>query len=596
MNVITIENISKNYTGRTLLDGVTTGFEDTDKVGIIGVNGTGKSTLLKIIAGVEEPDEGKVVTSNNLKIAYASQDCILDESKSIIENVLGQASEGWDYEGEAKSILNKLGFEDYSASVVGLSGGERKRIALAAAVLKPADVLILDEPTNHLDSRMSQWLEDYLTRYKKTIIMVTHDRYFLDKVTNKIIEIDKGKLYTYTSNYSGFLELKAMREESIIATERKNKSLYRVELEWMMRGARARSTKQKAHIQRFEELRDREKPQIEESMEMSSVSSRLGKKTIEINEISKKYGDKVLFNDFTYIFLKNDRIGIVGKNGCGKSTLMKIIMGLEQPDSGKVEIGTTVKIGYFSQMNEYLDESMRVIDYVKETAEYIMTVNGRVSASQMCEKFLFTPEMQYQVIGKLSGGEKRRLYLLHVLMEQPNVLILDEPTNDLDIKTMNILENYLDNYDGIVITVSHDRYFLDRIARRIFAFENERLVQYEGGYTDYINSSNYSDSTEVEDNKKDTTPKESGKNTSWDKGNRKVKFTYNEQREFDTIDSDIEKLENAIAKLDEDILKNATNSGKLNELMKEKEDLEQKLDEKMQRWIYLNEIAEQMGV
>lgn len=596
MNVITIENISKNYTGRILLDNVTTGFEDTDKVGIIGVNGTGKSTLLKIIAGIEEPDEGKIITSNNLKISYVSQDCVLDESKSILENVLGQIGEGWNYEGEAKSILNKLGFKDYTTGVVGLSGGERKRIALAAAVLRPADVLILDEPTNHLDGQMSQWLEDYLVRYKKTIIMVTHDRYFLDKVTNKIIEIDKGKLYTYTSNYSGFLELKAMREESIIATERKNKSLYRVELEWMMRGARARSTKQKAHIQRFEELRDREKPQIEESMEMSSVSSRLGKKTIEVNNVSKKYGDKVLFDDFTYIFLKNDRIGIVGKNGCGKSTLMKIIMGLEQPDSGSVDIGTTVKIGYFSQMNEYLDESMKVIDYVKETAEYIMTVNGRVTASQMCEKFLFTPEMQYQLIGKLSGGEKRRLYLLHVLMEQPNVLILDEPTNDLDIKTMNILENYLDSYDGIVITVSHDRYFLDRIARRIFAFENNRLVQYEGGYTDYMNSSNYLNSTDVENDKKSPESKESEKKVTWDKGKKKVKFTYNEQREFETIDSDIEKLENSIAKLEDDILKNATNSGKLNELMKEKEDLEQKLDEKMQRWIYLNEIAEQMGI
>lgn len=595
MNVITAEHITKNYTGRLLFDDITFGFDDTDKVGIIGINGTGKSTLLNIIAGREEPDDGKIIKGNNIKIAFLEQNPILDEKLSILENVIGDEKENWDMEGSAKSILNKLGFTDYGKGAANLSGGEKKRVALARTILHPADVLILDEPTNHLDAQMAAWLENFLKNYRGTVIMVTHDRYFLDKVTNKIYEIDKGKIYSYETNYSGFLELKAQREEMEIATERKNKSLYRMELEWMMRGARARSTKQKAHIQRFENLRDRQKPVEEESMELSSVSSRLGKKTIEIENVSKSFGDRKLFGNFSYIFLRNDRIGIVGGNGCGKSTLLKIIMDEIKPDTGHIEIGTTVKIGYFSQMNEYLDESQRVIDYVKETAEYIMTTQGRISASAMCEKFLFDSQMQYSLIGKLSGGEKRRLYLLHVLMEQPNVLILDEPTNDLDIKTMTILEDYLKTFDGIVITVSHDRFFLDKIVSRIFSFENGDIVQYEGGYSDFI--SVYNEKHKNDDVKGSISSYEKVKKENqvqWKKENKKVKFSYNEQREFNTIDDDIEKIENDISNVDKQILENATNSVKLGELMIKKEELENLLEEKMQRWIYLNELAQQI--
>lgn len=595
MNVITAEHITKNYTGRLLFDDITFGFDDTDKVGIIGINGTGKSTLLNIIAGREEPDDGKIIKGNNIKIAFLEQNPILDEKLSILENVIGDEKENWDMEGSAKSILNKLGFTDYGKSAANLSGGEKKRVALVRTILHPADVLILDEPTNHLDAQMAAWLENFLKNYRGTVIMVTHDRYFLDKVTNKIYEIDKGKIYSYETNYSGFLELKAQREEMEIATERKNKSLYRMELEWMMRGARARSTKQKAHIQRFENLRDRQKPVEEESMELSSVSSRLGKKTIEIENVSKSFGDRKLFENFSYIFLRNDRIGIVGGNGCGKSTLLKIIMDEIKPDTGHIEIGTTVKIGYFSQMNEYLDESQRVIDYVKETAEYIMTTKGRISASAMCEKFLFDSQMQYSLIGKLSGGEKRRLYLLHVLMEQPNVLILDEPTNDLDIKTMTILEDYLKTFDGIVITVSHDRFFLDKIVSRIFSFENGDIVQYEGGYSDFIsvyNEKHKNDDVNGSISSYEKVKKEN--QVQWKKENKKVKFSYNEQREFNTIDDDIEKIENDISNVDKQILENATNSVKLGELMIKKEELEKLLEEKMQRWIYLNELAQQI--
>lgn len=595
MNVITAEHITKNYTGRLLFDDITFGFDDTDKVGIIGINGTGKSTLLNIIAGREEPDDGKIIKGNNIKIAFLEQNPILDEKLSILENVIGDEKENWDMEGSAKSILNKLGFTDYGKSAANLSGGEKKRVALVRTILHPADVLILDEPTNHLDAQMAAWLENFLKNYRGTVIMVTHDRYFLDKVTNKIYEIDKGKIYSYETNYSGFLELKAQREEMEIATERKNKSLYRMELEWMMRGARARSTKQKAHIQRFENLRDRQKPVEEESMELSSVSSRLGKKTIEIENVSKSFGDRKLFENFSYIFLRNDRIGIVGGNGCGKSTLLKIIMDEIKPDAGHIEIGTTVKIGYFSQMNEYLDESQRVIDYVKETAEYIMTTQGRISASAMCEKFLFDSQMQYSLIGKLSGGEKRRLYLLHVLMEQPNVLILDEPTNDLDIKTMTILEDYLKTFDGIVITVSHDRFFLDKIVSRIFSFENGDIVQYEGGYSDFIsvyNEKHKNDDVNGSISSYEKVKKEN--QVQWKKENKKVKFSYNEQREFNTIDDDIEKIENDISNVDKQILENATNSVKLGELMIKKEELEKLLEEKMQRWIYLNELAQQI--
>ena len=454
--------------------------------------------------------------------------------------------------------------------------------------------MILDEPTNHLDNEMSEWLEDYLKKYQGALMMVTHDRYFLDKVTNKIIEIDKGNIYSYAANYTKFLQLKAEREDMEQATERKNKSLYRMDLEWMMRGARARSTKQKAHIERFEQLRDRKVIEKDKNIEINALSSRLGRKTIEINNVSKGFDGKELIRDFTYIMLKEDRLGIVGPNGCGKSTLLKMITGYIEPDSGTIDIGETVKIGYFSQENEYMDETIRVIDYIRNIAEYIETSEGSASASQMLERFLFTGAMQYSLISKLSGGEKRRLYLLKVLMEAPNILILDEPTNDLDIKTLSILEDYLDSFNGIVLTVSHDRYFLDRVVNRIFAFDgNGNIRMYEGGFTDY------KEKCLEESNVGIDTTKGIVKASSNDKAKVKpkevkLKFSYNEQREFETIDDDIAKIEAAILSTEEDIEKSASDYSKLGKLMEQKEDLEKQLEVKMDRWVYLNDLAEQI--
>lgn len=594
MNLLTIDKVTKGYTDKILFKEVSLGIQEGDKIGVIGVNGTGKSTLLKIISGIEEADTGEVTTGRNIKIEYLAQQPEFDVSKNILENVMLQDQDShekdWNKEADAKSMLDKLGIRDYDGRVDVLSGGQRKRLALVRAILNPADILVLDEPTNHLDNDMAEWLEKYLNQYRGAIIMVTHDRYFLDKVTNRIVEIDNGNLYSYAGGYTSFLELKAQREEMELATERKNKSLYRQDLEWMMRGARARSTKQKAHIERFEQLRDREKPKEVATVEMNSVASRLGKKTIELNEVSKSYGDKVLFRDFTYILLKNDRIGIIGKNGCGKSTLLKVINGIISPDSGYVEIGETVKIGYFSQENEEMDPNIKVIDYVKSVAEYITTNEGSITASQMLEKFLFTGAMQYSLISKLSGGEKRRLYLLYVLMGAPNVLILDEPTNDLDIQTLTILEHYLDTFPGIVVTVSHDRYFLDRMVNRIFAFEGDGLVkQYEGGYSDYM----LTKGDDIPEEKKTEKPKEEKKSYQKDRSSQ-LKFTYSEQKEYDTIDDDIAKLEADIEKLEADMVSNASNYGKLNELMKEKEEKEKQLEVKMERWMYLTELAQKI--
>lgn len=594
MNLLTIDKVTKAYTDKILFKEVSLGIQEGDKIGVIGINGTGKSTLLKIISGIEEPDTGEVTTGRNIKIEYLAQQPEFDVSKNILENVMLQDQDShekdWNKEADAKSMLDKLGIRDYDGRVDVLSGGQRKRLALVRAILNPADILVLDEPTNHLDNDMAEWLEKYLNQYRGAIVMVTHDRYFLDKVTNRIVEIDNGNLYSYAGSYTSFLELKAQREEMELATERKNKSLYRQDLEWMMRGARARSTKQKAHIERFEQLRDRDKPKEAASVEMNSVASRLGKKTVELNEISKSYGDKVLFRDFTYILLKNDRIGIIGKNGCGKSTLLKVINGIITPDSGYVEIGETVKIGYFSQENEEMDPNIKVIDYVKSVAEYITTNEGSITASQMLEKFLFTGAMQYSLIGKLSGGEKRRLYLLYILMGAPNVLILDEPTNDLDIQTLTILEHYLDTFPGIVVTVSHDRYFLDRMVNRIFAFEGDGVVkQYEGGYSDYM----LTKGDDIPEEKKPEKPKEEKKTYQKDRSSQ-LKFTYNEQKEYDTIDDDIAKLEADIEKLEADMVSNASNYGKLNELMKEKEEREKQLEVKMERWMYLTELAQKI--
>ena len=599
MNLLTVENMSKSYTERLLFDNVTFGINEGEKIGIIGINGTGKSTLLRIIAGLEEPDSGAVIRGKKVRIGYLPQTPVFDDTLTILQNVVLNQKAEEEYrnlEGEAKAMLQKLGIADVDASPEKLSGGQKKRASLVRALLTPAEILILDEPTNHLDHEMVEWLEDYLMKYRGAFIMVTHDRYFLDKVTNKIIEIDKGNIYSYQANYSKFLELKSEREEMQLATERKAKSLFRMELEWMQRGARARSTKQKAHIQRFEELRDRQSIEADGKVEINALSSRMGKKTIELTNISKGFGERQLIQDFTYILLPGDRIGIIGPNGCGKSTLLNILTGMLEPDSGTIETGTTIKLGYFSQENEYMDEKLRVIDYIKETAEYIQTSEGTVTASGMCEKFLFTSSMQYTQIAKLSGGEKRRLYLLKVLMEAPNILILDEPTNDLDIQTLTILEDYLETFPGIVVTVSHDRYFLDKIATRIFSFEEGMIRQYEGNFTDYQDARSQREEKEpsAAGSRGNEVQEQKASVSTWKQKSSKPKFTYQEQKEYDTIDSVIEELENKILETEEAIGKAATEYSKLNELMKQKEELEQTLEEKMDRWVYLNDLAAQI--
>lgn len=591
MNLLTAEKIGKSFTDKILLKEATLGINEGDRIGVIGINGTGKSTLLKLIAGIEKPDSGTITKGSKVRIEYLAQNPEFDDNLTILENVVKEkeAKEShWNIEGQAKSMLEKLGITDVNGKVTTLSGGQKKRVALVRTLLTPADILVLDEPTNHLDNEMAEWLENYLNQWKGALIMVTHDRYFLDKVTNRIIEIDKGNIYSYTANYMGFLELKAQREDMELATERKKKSLYRQDLEWMMRGARARSTKQKAHIQRFEELRDRDKIIEDGAVEVNTLSSRLGKKTIELAGITKAFEEKNLFEDFSYIFLKGDRVGIIGQNGCGKSTLLRIINGIEKPNAGEVIIGETVKIGYFSQENEYMDENQKVLDYIKDTAEYIKTADGEASASQMCEKFLFDGTLQHSLIAKLSGGEKRRLYLLKVLMEAPNILFLDEPTNDLDIQTLTILEDYLKDYDGIVVAVSHDRYFLDKLATRIFAFEKKQIQQYVGNYSDYVALRGKTSFDREEKSKEDKQKTEKIKET------KKVKFSYKEQREFDEIDDVIQRLEEQIEAADQKMEQEASNYGVLAKLTKEKEELEHQLEEKMNRWVYLNDLAEQM--
>lgn len=591
MNILNIEHVSKIFGEKKIFDDVSYGIHEGDKIGIIGINGTGKTTLLKIIAGVEETDEGQVIRQNGLRITYLPQNPEFPKDATVLGYVT-QVTQDKEY--EARNILNKLGITDHDAQISTLSGGQKKRVALAKALVNPADVLILDEPTNHLDNEMVTWLEEYLIKFKGVIIMVTHDRYFLDRVTNKIMEISHGKLYGYEANYSKFLEMKAAREEMELASERKRQSILRMELEWAKRGCRARTTKQKARLERLEALKNGTAPIRDANVELDSIGTRMGKKTIEFHNISKSYGEKVLIRDYNYIVLKNQRLGFIGPNGCGKSTLMKIITGVIEPDEGSMEIGDTVRIGYFSQEAEEMDNNQRTIDYIKDVADYVPTKEGRITASQMLERFLFDGTMQYTPVGKLSGGEKRRLYLCRVLMESPNVLILDEPTNDLDIPTLTILEDYLDSFQGIVITVSHDRYFLDHLVDRIFAFEgNGYLQQYEGGYTDYVQARQYlgSASTQKESDKKKTNAKD-----DW-KQNRptKLKFSYKEQKEYETIDEEIASLEAKIEALDADMMANATNSAKLSELIAEKEKAEALLEEKMERWVYLNDLAEQIA-
>ena len=603
MNILNAEKISKTYGEKVLFDKAVLGVNKGDKIGVIGVNGTGKSTFLKIIAGIEEPDAGEIVSGRGVTVSYLAQAPQFNPGDTIVGYVIKDKNNA--SEAEAKTILTKLGITDFDAAINTLSGGQRKRIALARTLVSPAEVLILDEPTNHLDSDMVIWLEEYIKKFKGELIMVTHDRYFLDNVTNRIVELDGGKLYGYDTNYSEFLELKTQREEMERATEAKRANILRRELEWIRRGCQARSTKQQARIDRYEDMKEASRQARasfeNKALEMNSVSTRLGKKTIELSDICKSFGEKKVIDDFTYIFLRDDRIGIIGKNGCGKSTLMKIITGNLKPDSGSVEIGDTVRIGYFMQENEPLDEKMTVLEFVRSIGEYVTTATGKATASQMCEKFLFGPKSQWTPISKLSGGEKRRLYLLSVLMSAPNVLILDEPTNDLDIETLEILEDYLDGFAGIVIVVSHDRYFLDRTVDRIFSFEGGgRLKQYEGGFSDYYEKKQAENGIASDGAVQSVKEAVSGDTTSakpkkyYKERENKLKFTYAEQKEYDTIDDDIASLESKIEELDGEIAGAATQYSRLNELMQEKADVEAQLEHKMDRWVYLNDLAEKI--
>ena len=609
MSVINVEHISKLYGDKMILDDLSCSVDYGDKIGIIGVNGTGKSTLLRIIAGDEEADQGEIIFSKGMTVGWLPQNPDFPEKGSVLSYVCEGADElDYGFESEAKSMLTTLEIEDFTQELSELSGGQRKRVALCKVLLQKTDILILDEPTNHLDNRMADWLERYLIQYKGILLLVTHDRYFLDRVSNHIWEIEKGQVYYYDTNYSGYLERKAQREEIALATERKRQSVLRVELQWVMRGARARTTKQKARLERYEQLKNMESPQGAKQVEMEAVGARLGKKTIELEHIAKGYDGKQLFSDFTYIFQRFERIGVVGNNGCGKSTLMKILAGLEEPDQGKIEWGETIKIGYFAQECEVMDERQRVIDYIKDEAEYIRTTTGTISASRMLERFLFTPDMQYTPIAKISGGERRRLYLLKILMSSPNVLILDEPTNDLDIATLQVLESFLDTFLGIVIVVSHDRYFLERIADRIDAFEDGQIRIYEGGYMDYLEKKwefgmmddnlEHVESGSRIHKKKENRAKEGEKTRKKgsyrDPSTKKLRFTYMEQKEFDTIDEDIAVLEGKIENLEGEISRNATDFVRLNELVKEKEEAEAQLEEKMDRWVYLNDLAERI--
>lgn len=631
MNLITLENISKSYSEKTLLDNVSLGINEGDKIGIIGINGAGKSTLLKIVAGKDEFFEGTVTKGKNVRIAYLSQNQNFNDECSVIEEIFkGDSKEIrllkdyedtleklqnnidieknnnkllklqgeidnlnlWDLESDAKIILSKLGINNYYDKIKTLSGGQKKRVALAGALITPCDLLILDEPTNHLDAESIEWLEDYLNSRKGALLMITHDRYFLDRVSNRTIELDRGKLYTYDGNYTKFLEKKMERMEREESEEKKRESLIRKELKWVKRGAKARSTKQKARLQRFEDLVNREYVKPNTDVEINFVGSRLGKKIIEIDNISKSFENKLILKDFSYIFKKEDRLGIIGKNGAGKTTLINMLTGKIKPDCGNIEIGDTVKIGCFAQDNSHMDENMKVIDYIREGGEYIPVADGtKITASTMCEKFLFDGTMQYTKIEKLSGGEKRRLNLLRVLMSSPNVLLLDEPTNDLDIKTLTILEDFLDSFAGVVVVVSHDRYFLDRICNRIFSYEgNGYLKPYNGNYSDYLISKEFEKiqkENETVKEKKETV-------TRTRERDNKPKFSYKEQKEFNEIYNLIEKLENKIAKIEEEMSENSSSYSKLEELVNEKEKVEEELLTKYERAEYLENKAKEI--
>lgn len=618
MVLINAANITKSYTEKPLFTDLSYSIHEGEKIGFIGVNGTGKSTILKITAGLEYADEGTITKTNGIRIGYLPQMPVFDSDNTVLQQAMEILEENKRVadEYEVKAMLMELGIFNFDQPVKELSGGEKKRVAMAAVLVTDMELLILDEPTNHLDSDIIEWLEGYLKRFKGAVFMVTHDRYFLDRVSNRILELCDGKMYKHEGNYSAYLENKAAREEMALATERKRKTLYKRELEWIRRGAQARTTKAKGRIERFKELENSKLVIDDSKVQMSSVSSRLGKKIIEIKNISKAYEGKELINDFTYTVLRDDRIGILGNNGCGKSTLLRMITGQEEPDSGTIEIGETVKIGYFSQENEAMDENLRIIDYVQSIAYHVETVDGSASASQMLERFLFPRHIHSVQIKKLSGGEKRRLYLLGILMMAPNVLILDEPTNDLDIDTLTILEDYLDEFAGVVIAVSHDRYFIDRIAIRTFVYEgNGYIGHYPGGYTDYMDIRRYE-----EQERKAGLANASEGSTGRSAGNKaassstatdtevkatgtrrdgtvvtKLKFTFKEKHEYETIDEDIANLEEKIAELEKAMGKETSNYTKLNELMTEKQKLEEELEYKMDRWVYLNDLAEQIA-
>ena len=586
--ILAAENISKAYTLKTLLDGATLYVEDGDKMGVIGVNGTGKSTLLKILAGLEEPDAGSVSRGRSVRVGYLPQNPAFRPGATVLSAVFDGVSadvrELKDY--EARTILTRLGIADHDAKVETLSGGQRKKVALAAALVRPCELLILDEPTNHLDNEMVAWLEKQLQAFQGALVMVTHDRYFLERAVNKIVELDGGKLYTYPANYSKFLELKAEREDMALASERKRQAILKVELAWMRRGARARTTKAKGRIERFEQLSAVEAPKAQESVKIGSAASRLGRKTVEIDHVSKSFGGKALIRDFSYIILRDDRVGIVGHNGCGKSTLLNMIAGRIQPDSGSITVGDTVRIGYFAQDNADMDGEKRAIDFIRDIALSVETDEGTLTATQMMERFLFNADLQYTQIKRLSGGEKRRLYLLSVLMGAPNILLLDEPTNDLDIQTLTILEDYLDHFPGAVVAASHDRYFLDRLMQRIFAYEGEGVIrQYPGGYSDYL---------DARPDPEMPVRAEKAVQAAAPARQKKVKFTFKEQREFETIDADVAAAEARIAELDAAIERSAADYVELQRLTAEKEAAEAELERLTERWVYLNELYEQM--
>ncbi len=592
--LLTAEKISKKFLEKPILDNVLFSINEGDKIGVIGLNGAGKSTFLKIIAGMESPDSGCVVKTTGLRIGYLPQNPDFSGNSTVLEEAMAhisaqQMQQRDAKEYECKAILNKLGLPDFDKKVGELSGGQKRRLSIACALVAPVDLLILDEPTNHIDNETIEWLESYLQKYNGALLMVTHDRYFLDRVTNKIAELQNGQIYVYPSNYSKYLELKAQREEMMAASERKRQALLQKELAWIQQGPKARGTKQKFRLERYEEMSSQQTVLGNDSLQMSSMSSRLGKKIIELKDVSKGYDGQTLFRDFTYTLLRRDRIGIVGKNGCGKSTLLKIIAGSVLPDSGTVERGQTVRIGIFSQEGEQMPADQRVIDYIKDISAEVTLPEGKFSASQMLERFLFPSDLQYSAIGRLSGGERRRLELLGVLMQAPNILLFDEPTNDLDTQTLMILEDYLEEFSGAVAVVSHDRYFLDKVADYIFAIEEDgQIHSYVGGYTDYTEQR----PAEPQKAKAEKPVRDVRKEN---RGTGKLKFTFNEQREYDQIDSVIAKLEETLAETETALHREASNYARLEELISQKKELEAELSRQMERWVYLNDLADRIA-